>query len=155
MGQPALPVAERIKAAAVTVRRVSQEAGIVPDEPLHAVVTALADAVDALAELPAATAQEMAPVETRMRELTATAQQVAQRPLLDTIQIRYEILPHLLAVVRWSQAIVGALLLIAAFGAGCGYMYWRTPTLPTMQCAVQSNGGTFCGYWTVAPTQQK
>jgi hypothetical protein len=128
------------------------DAGIRPEDPLGPLVAALADAVEALAELPAATAREMAPVETRMRELTTTAQQVAQRPLIDTIQIRYEILPHLVAVVRWSQAIIGALLLAAAFGAGCGYMYWRTPTLPvvagitggTSHCDDRPDGSRLC-----------
>jgi hypothetical protein len=138
------------RVAAARIRTAAADAGIRPEDPLGPLMAALADTVEALAKLPAATAREMAPVETRMRELTVTAQQVAQRPLIDAGQIRYEILPYLLAVAKWSQVLIGVLLLLGAFAAGVGYMHWRTPAVA---CSPQPNGGVFCGYWAVPPSK--
>jgi hypothetical protein len=156
MDQPVQPRAVRITAAAATVRRVSQEAGITPDDPLHDLVAALAEVTESMSELPEETARQivrrLAPIEKQILEFTETANQVAKRPLIEMSQIRYEILPAILTAVKWSQALAGALLLAAAFGCGAAYMYWRTPTQPVLNCEKQAAGGLYCGYWAVPPS---
>jgi len=124
-----------------------------PGDPLQPLIEAMAD-------LPAAIDSQTVPVlvegaknlERRtaamieeMRTLTAAAKRAADKPLLDPYQVKYELLPALIAAFKGWQVIVGAGLLAAAVGAGMAVQWYRTPE-PTCDVEPQT-GRPICWRW--------
>jgi hypothetical protein len=142
----------RRETPAARIRLAGQEAGILPDDPLVPFVDAVAQAVHEidyrLVALPGQITEAMAPLVSRTEQLIRVAERAADRPLLTDVQIK-SAMPHLLASIGWSKAMIGALLLIAAFEGGHLYSTWG---VPETHCFNQQ-GGVFCGYWQSPPTQ--
>ena len=125
------------------VRRTAMEAGILPHDPLAAVV-------DALADIPGDIAKVMTPALAEMQAARAAMERVAERPLLTGDQLRYNVLPALLALTRMWHG----LLLVAALGLGFGLgmgVQWYFLT-PALTCADQANGSRVCYVFTKPPT---
>ncbi len=107
---------------AVRVRLAASEAGILPADPLGPVVESLAD-------IPNDLERRMAPILEQLQAFTDAAERTAARPILTDDQVRHSLLPPLLAALNLSQAIIGAVLLVAMFATGMTLQWYRTPAL--------------------------
>jgi hypothetical protein len=141
----------------------ARDMGIVPGDPAYSFVQFMLSMAEAHAmehrdhedRLQRLLAQAEKQAEKQIAEIntfTAIAQQAANRPLMTSYQIKYDVLPALLGAFKWSQVIIGVLLLLGAVGVGMGIEWLRTPIQPTLTCQ-DERGGVACGYWKVAPTQ--
>lgn len=129
-----LEIGDRVRAAAL-------DAGILPNNPIGPVIEAVAD-------LPAEVELRIAPVLAEMRAATAAIEKAAAQPLLNGGQIKFELLPALLAA--WTAWHVVAILVALAIGMGVSW-YMFAPPLST-QCH-DERGGRWCVYWVTPPTE--
>jgi hypothetical protein len=97
-----------------------------------------------LADVPAETELRIAPLLAEVRALmaetrtlTVEAQRAADKPLMTDQQVKWTVLPALLAA--WD--IWHVLVLVAAVAVGFGIHWWMTPTL---NCAAELGGRTIC-----------
>lgn len=92
---------------------------------------ATADRVDRLlTDTNASLAGQMAPLLAEVRTLKAEVQRATDKPLMTDHQVKWSVLPALLAAWTGWQVIVGTLLLIGAGLLGMGLQWWwLTPTL--------------------------
>lgn len=119
------------------VRRAAAEAGVLPSDPMGPVVEALAD-------LPGEVELRIAPVLAQMQAARAAIEQAARRPALTDDQVRYQVVPKLLAAWGAWQTLAGVVLALAAFGVGFGVHWWLTPSLT----CEDARGGHVCFVWT-------
>lgn len=121
---------------AARVRQAAVEGGIGPDSPLAPFVEAIAQATEEITEASASVPGEVhhrvAPLLDEVRTLTAEAQRAADKPLMTDHQVKWTIVPALLAAWNVWQA----LLLVGAVALGFGLHWWMSPALicgPTFQ----------------------
>ena len=119
--------------------------GRLQGDPLRHPLMALSSHLAAMLALEHAAARRDGPILAEMRALTAAAERAADKPVLDPYQVKYELLPALIAAFKGWQAIVGAVLLLAAVGAGMAVQWYRTPELT---CDVEpQTGRPICWRW--------
>jgi hypothetical protein len=128
-GKPAgkpVDISDRIRAAAL-------DSGVLPKDPLGPLVEAIGDVPD---EIEA----RIAPFLAQVKTFTITAQQAADRPLMSTHQVKYDLLPAIVAAISWGKSLVGAVVILASIGIGWG-AHWLATQL---QCDLVYNGRSIC-----------
>lgn len=123
------------------------DAGILPGDPMAAVV-------DALADVPEEVDLRIAPALAQMKAATAAIEKAAARPMLTSDQIRYDVLPKLLAAYDGFWITMGVMVALAMLAIGFGAGWWWHGGQPEAACHAQ-DGGIACGYWQQAPQQAK
>jgi hypothetical protein len=121
-------------------------AGIMPNDPLAPVLDALADIPDEVDLRIAPALAEMQAAKAEIRAACAAIEKAADKPLMTDHQVKWTVVPALLAAWNVWQM----LLLVAAVAIGFGMHWWLTPTLTCQD----ERGGSFCFYWKVQPTEQ-
>ena len=142
-----LEIGDRVRAAAM-------DAGILPNDPMGPVFEAVAD-------LPAEVELRVAPVLAEMRATTAAIaaataaiEAAASRPLITNHQIKWTLVPALLAAREvWLWIMLGVVFL-AGIGAGFViYHVYFTPPPPLPLVCEDERGGRVCYHWLVQPTE--
>jgi hypothetical protein len=128
------------------VRAAAMDAGVLPNDPLGPVIEVVAD-------VPAEVELRIGPVLAEMRATTAAIaaataaiESAASRPLITNHQIKWTLLPGLLAA--WNAWHVGQVLAAAAIGGGLAWF----ALVPHEQCQ-DERGGTICWHWKKPPTE--
>ena len=128
------------------VRRAAQEAGIGTNEPLSQWVDVVADVTDTLSKVPDEVGVR---IQQRIEPILATLEKVASRPVLNSHQVKYDLIPALVAAWAGWNFILLPLVLAIGVGAGIGIQMWRTPAL---NCTPM-RGGSVCYYWKTPATE--
>jgi len=139
--------------AGSAVRRAAQNAGIGSDEPLSHWVDTVADVTDTLSKVPddvgVRIQQQIRPILVTMQAAADALDKAASRPMLNSHQVKYDLLPTMLVAWAGWQFFLIPLVLALGVGAGIGFQMWRTPAF---NCQHQ-NGGTVCYYWKTPATE--
>jgi hypothetical protein len=110
---------------AAKVRQAAVEAGIGPDSPLAPFVDGLAEAVQAVIETPVEVDLRIRPILAEMKAARADLEKASSRPLLTSDQIKRDLLPVILALMRETRPFIMAGLFLAAFCVGGVLGNWR------------------------------
>jgi hypothetical protein len=114
---------------ASAIETAARDMGIIPGDPAYGFVQFMIRSAEADALARQAHLAALAPLLAEVRTLKAEVQQAADKPLMTDHQVKWSVLPALLAAWTGWQVIVGTLLLIGAGLLGMGLQWWLTPTL--------------------------
>jgi hypothetical protein len=141
---------------AAAIEAAARDMGIIPGDPAYAFVQCMlrvaAGVSAAAAEVPDETQQRVAPVLAQMKAATAVIEKAAARPMMTSDQIRFDVLPKLLAAFEGFWIIVGVVVALGMGAIGFGAGWWQF-SAPPETCEPQA-GGVVCWHWQLPPTKQ-
>jgi hypothetical protein len=112
-------------------------------------VEAVATVADEILEAPTEIELRITPALTRMEAASSSLEKAARRPLLTANQIKYDVMPALLAAWNLWQVLAIVLLMLLAVIGGYGIRWWQAPA----ETCQPERGGKICWHWAVQPTE--